>query len=172
VGEVSPLTELYERYRDKGFEFLTIYVREPHPGEHYHEHRSWEEKVAYARDCREQDGIRNPLLVDDMTGTVHRTYGEMPNMVCVVAKDGRIVYRSMWTDHVEIESVLDGLVRLDEATEQGIRLRPSYTEKLSFGGGYGRAISAKVLARAGPKAAFDMEAAFSRRSSTGIAFAR
>jgi peroxiredoxin len=44
VGEVSPLNRLYARFRDKGFELFTIYVREPHPGEHYHEHRSWEQR--------------------------------------------------------------------------------------------------------------------------------
>ena len=163
MGEVSPLNQLYERFAHKGFEFLTIYVREPHPGEHYHEHRSWEEKLQYASDCRVQDGICNPLLIDDLEGTVHRAYGEMPNMVYIVAKDGRVVYRSMWTDHNEIESVLESLVRLDETTAAGGRLRPSYTEKLSFGGGYGREISANVLGRAGPKAAADMEAALGRR---------
>jgi hypothetical protein len=39
-SEVSPLNRLYAQYRDKSFEFFTIDVREPHPGEHYYEHRS------------------------------------------------------------------------------------------------------------------------------------
>jgi hypothetical protein len=43
VGEVSPLNEHYNRYGDKDFEFLTVYVREPHPGERYHEHGTWEQ---------------------------------------------------------------------------------------------------------------------------------
>ena len=41
MGEVSPLNKLYADYRDKGFEFLTVYVREPHPGENYTEHHSY-----------------------------------------------------------------------------------------------------------------------------------
>ena len=60
MGEVSPLNRLYAQYRDKGFEFLTIYVREPHPGENYPAHQSWEQKLQYARDCRAQDGIARP----------------------------------------------------------------------------------------------------------------
>ena len=162
MGEVSPLNQLYARFRDKGFEFFTIYVREPHPGEYYHEHSSWEQKLQYARDCREQDGIENPMLVDDLQGSVHRAYGEMPNMVYVVSKDGRIMYRSMWTDHRVIENVLEDLIRLDEAAEKGTWLMPSYSERMNFGNGYESEPSEKVLGRAGPKAAEDMLKAFNR----------
>ncbi|MDE3077770.1 MAG: hypothetical protein KGJ86_20305 [Chloroflexota bacterium] len=158
------MNRLHAEYRDKGFEFLTIYVREPHPGEHYHEHRSWDEKVRYARDCREQDGIQNPLLVDDLEGTVHRAYGELPNMVFVVAKDGRVVYKAMWTNHDEIRAVLENLVLLDEMTAQGKRLRPSYAEKIDFvQAEYAGGVREKVFARAGGKAWADYRAAFGGR---------
>jgi hypothetical protein len=159
VGEVSPLNELYERYRAKGFEFLTVYVREPHPGENYHEHRSWEQKVRYACDCREQDGIRTMLVVDDLEGTMHRAYGEMPNMVYVIGKDGRIFYKAMWTNHEDIETVLESLVRFDEGSQSGARVMPFYSERLGFRGGYTSGASAHVLERAGPKAAKDFQAA-------------
>ncbi len=160
MGEVSPLNELYRRFREQGFEFFTVYVREPHPGEHYHEHRSWEQKVQYARDCREQDGIESTLLVDDLQGTVHRMYGEMPNMVYVIMKDGRIAYRAMWTDHVEIEMVLENLVYCDSQTAAGARIRASYTDKLSFIPVYGDLVRQKVFGRAGPKSEKDYWAAF------------
>ncbi len=162
MGEVSPLNELQTRFRDKDFEFLMIYVREPHPGEHYHEHRSWEQKIQHARDCRAQDGIETTLLVDDLQGTVHRSYGEMPNMVYIVDKQGRIVYKAMWTDHADIEGVFNNLVMAEEMAAQGIRTRPSYTEKLSFVAGYGQGVREKVLDRAGPKARLDLEAAFGK----------
>ena len=153
---------MYARFREKGFEFFTIYVREPHPGEHYHEHRTLEQKVQYARDCRAQDEIMTPLLVDDLSGTVHRAYGEMPNMVYVIDKQGKIVYKAMWTDHADIETVLDNLVMADEMAAKGIRVRPSYSEKLSFVAGYGQEVREKVLERAGPKARHDLQAAFGR----------
>lgn len=161
MGEVSPLNDLYRRYRDKGFEFLTIYVREPHPGEHYHEHRSWDKKVRYARECREQDGIENPLLVDDLEGTVHQTYGELPNMVYIVSKDGVVAYKAMWTDHAEIEAVLENLVMADELAAKGVRLKPSYTEKINFiPAEYAGGVREKVFDRAGPKAWSDYRAVF------------
>ncbi len=160
MGEVSPLNRLSTQFRGQDVAFFTIYVREPHPGEHYHEHRTWEEKVQYARDCRAQDAIETTLLVDDLSGTVHRAYGEMPNMVYIADKQGKIVYKAMWTDHVEIESVLENLVMAEAMTARGVRVRPSYTERISYVVGYGQDVRDKVLDRAGPKARADMQAAF------------
>jgi len=141
------------------FEFLTVYVREPHPGENYHEHRSWEEKVQYSCDCREQDGIQTKLVIDDLEGTMHRAYGEMPNMVYVIGKDGRIYYKAMWTNHEEIESVLAGIASFDNASRSGARRMPFYSERLSFRGGYTNDIGVDVLERAGPKAKDDFSRA-------------
>jgi hypothetical protein len=161
VGEVSPLNRLYAEYRDKGFEFLTIYVREPHPGENYPAHRDWEQKVKYARDCRDQDSIRNPLLVDDLEGTVHRLYGLLPNMIYIVDKQGRIVYKAMWTDHAELTTVLRNLVMTDELSAQGVRLKPSYTEKINYiPAEYAGGVREKVFGRAGSKAWDDYKRTF------------
>ena len=155
------MNELYAAYREKGFEFLTIYVREPHPGEHYPAHESAEQKVRYARDCCEQDAIENPLLVDDLKGSVHRQYGTMPNMIYVVDKDGRIAYKAMWTDHSEIESVLENLALADTLSAQGVRLKPSYTEKINYIPAlYAGGVREKVFHRAGPQAWNDYRAVF------------
>ena len=161
MGEVSPLNEMYRNYRDKGFEFFTIYVREPHPGENYGPHKDFEQKLEFARRCRDQDGIENPLLVDDLEGTVHRLYGVMPNMVYIVSKEGPIVYKAMWTDHDEIRVVLDNLVMADELRAQGVRLKPSLTEKINFiPAQYAGGVREKVFDRAGPKAWEDYQSTF------------
>lgn len=161
MGEVSPLNELQLRYRDKGFEFLTIYVREPHPGENYGAHKSWEQKLKFAQDCREQDGIQTKLLVDDLKGTVHIAYGSMPNMIYIVDKNGKIAYKAMWTDHDEVASVLSNLVLADELQAQGVRVKPSYTEKINYvPAQYGEGIREKVFNRAGPQAWADYQKVF------------
>lgn len=161
MGEVSPLNQLYARYRDRGFEFFTVYVREPHPGEHYTQHKDWDQKLRYANDCRSQDGIQNPLLVDDLEGSVHRLYGTMPNMVYIVDKSGKVAYKAMWTDHTEIEAVLQNLVLADEAQAQGIRLKPSFTERINYiPATYDPGIREKVFGRAGPKSWEDYRRAF------------
>lgn len=164
MGEVSPLNELYRRYRDQGFEFFTVYVREPHPGEHYGPHRSWEQKVKFAQDCREQDGIQTPILVDDLEGTVHRCYGSMPNMVYIIDKNGRIAYKAMWTDHEEITSVLANLVLADELQARGVRVKPSYTERINYiAAEYAGGLCDKVFGRAGPQAWADYQNVFPGR---------
>jgi hypothetical protein len=164
VGEVSPLNKLYKGYRDKGFEFFTVYVREPHPGENYGPHSSWDQKLQYARDCRDQDGIQNPLLVDDVEGTVHQAYGIMPNMVYIIGKDGKVVYKAMWTDDSEIESVLANLVLADKLRAEGIRVKPSYTEKINYvTAEYAGGIREKVFGRAGKKAWDDYRNVFASK---------
>lgn len=164
MGEVSPLNVLYGRYCDKGFEFFTIYVREPHPGERYGTHKSWEQKLKFARDCREQDGIQTKLLVDDLQGTVHRLYGTMPNMIYIIDKNGRIAYKAMWTDHDEIASALSNLALADELQSQGVRVKPSYTERINYiPAQYAGGVREKVFDRAGPQAWQDYQEVFSRK---------
>lgn len=164
MGEVSPLNELYAIYRDKGFEFLTIYVREPHPGEHYGPHRTWEQKLKFAQDCREQDGIQNPIIVDNLEGTVHRFYGSMPNMIYIVDKNGKVAYKAMWADHEEIASVLANLGLADQLQSQGVRVKPSYTERINYiPAEYAGGLREKVFDRAGPKAWADYQKVFAKR---------
>jgi hypothetical protein len=51
-----PLQRLYARDHDR-VAFLTLYVREAHPGDHYPQPATMEQKVDYARRYRERDGI-------------------------------------------------------------------------------------------------------------------
>ncbi len=165
MGEVSPLNQLYARYHNKGFEIFTIYVREPHPGESYGPHRSWEQKLQYARDCRAQDGIQNLVLIDDLEGTAHRSYGTLPNMIYIIDKEGKIVYKAMWTDHTEIESVMVNLLQADELRARGVRVKPSYTEKINYiPAEYAGGLREKVFERAGPKAWEDYRKTFATKS--------
>jgi hypothetical protein len=60
----------------------------------------------------------------------------------------------------EIEAVLDDPVSADAPAARGVRLRPSYTERLSFVAGYGQEVRDKVLAPAAPDARRDLEIAF------------
>jgi hypothetical protein len=162
VGEVSPLNQLYRNYRDLGFEFFTIYVREPHPGEHYGAHQTWEQKVKFAWECRNQDGIQTRILVDDLNGTVHLAYGSLPNMVYIIDKDGKIAFKAMWTDHKEIESVLANLVVADRLRAQGLRLKPSFTERINYiPAEYAGGLRERVFDRAGRKSWEDYKAVFS-----------
>ena len=70
-------------------------------------HDSLESKLADARLLREEAGIGRDILVDDLTGTVHRAYGLMPNMTWVIARGGRIAYKADWTSAANVEAFLE-----------------------------------------------------------------
>jgi hypothetical protein len=104
------------------------------------------------------------MLVDDIQGTVHRVYGSMPNMVYIIDKNGKIVYQAMWTDPEEIASVLANLVLADRLQSQGVRVKPSYTERINYiPAEYAGGLREKVFDRAGPKAWTDYQNVFSGR---------
>jgi hypothetical protein len=161
VGEVSPLNALYAAYRPRGFEFLAVYVREPHPGEQYGPHQTFEQKLQYARDCGTEDDIRTRLVVDDLDGTMHRAYGMLPNMIYILDREGCVVYKAMWTDHDDLSAALANLAWAEEQQAQGIRVKPSYVERQVYvPATYGEGIRERVFERAGPQASRDYEAMF------------
>jgi len=88
----------------------------------------------------------------------------MPNMIYVVDKDGNIAYKSMWTDHTEIESGLENLAHADELKAQGLRLKPSYTERINYiPAEYSGGLREKVFGRSGPKSWEDYRNAFNAK---------
>lgn len=133
MGEVPPLTALYEKYRSKRFEFFIVYVREAHPGENFPHHTSFEQKLAHARKLSDLEKIRLPILVDDLQGTTHKAYGLLPNMAYLINRDGIIVYKSDWTDEVELGGMCESLVRLDDMrARQALIIRQGVSERLHW----------------------------------------
>jgi len=133
VGEVPPLSRLYEKYRPGGFEFFIAYVREAHPGENYPHHTSFEQKLAHARRLRELEQVGIPILVDDLQGTMHRAYGLRPNMIYLIHRDGVVVYKSDWTDAMELDGMCESLNRLDEMKAQKVPIvRKGVSERIHW----------------------------------------
>ena len=103
------------------------------------------------------------MLVDDLQGAVHIAYGSLPNMVYIIDKSGKIVYKAMWTDHEEIASVLANLALADQLIAKGQRVKPSYTERINYvPADYARDSRKRVFDRAGFKAWEDYKAVFSQ----------
>ncbi len=109
------MEELREKYKDKGVEFFVVYSKEPHAGERryfkkYTQHSSYEHKLGYAKELVEQFGMKVPVLVDDLDETVVHAYGRMPNMIFIIDKEGKIAYKSDWTEKPRIDLMLDELL--------------------------------------------------------------
>lgn len=133
MGEVPPLTKLYEKYQSKGFGLFIIYVREAHPGEGLPHHISFEQKLSHAKKLRESERVRIPILVDGLEGSVHQAYGMRPNMIYLIDRERVIVYKSDWTDAHELEGMCESLVRLDEMkAQQAPIIRKGVSERVHW----------------------------------------
>ena len=92
-------------------------------------------------------------------------------MVYIIDKNGRIAYKAMWTDHEEITSVLANLVLADELQARGVRVKPSYTERINYiPAEYAGGLCDKVFGRAGPQAWADYQNVFPAGPSNPILF--
>jgi peroxiredoxin len=150
--DARSFVELYNKYRDKGFQFFIIYTRETHPGENIQAHKTFGEKKKHAKMLREEYGLEVPIMVDNLDGAIHRAFGIMPNMVYVIGRDGIIVYRSEWFDGDGLERVLMQMSEIENPSEvfdwgysEYVRARERTDVKFST----------SVYARAGKKALRD-----------------
>lgn len=95
-------------------------------------HDSFARKLAHARLLRDEVGIRRPILVDDLAGTVHRRYGSMPNMTWVIDRGGRVIYKADWTSAANVESFLDRFLHARQQ-RSGAAVPAMYqTEQIEF----------------------------------------
>lgn len=110
---------------------MFIYTREAHPGENVPQHDSLDQKLAHARLLRDEIGIRRPILIDDLAGTVHRRYGTMPNMTWVIDRGGQVAYRANWTSAANVEAFLTRYLAAKNDRSHGPISRYE-TEQLEF----------------------------------------
>ena len=82
VSRIQPMTEVQAAHPDVAF--FTLYVREAHPGDLIHTHASLEQKSALASRLLNEEPETRTVLVDELSGSVHQSYGSWPNMVYVV----------------------------------------------------------------------------------------
>ncbi|MDP9372532.1 MAG: redoxin domain-containing protein, partial [Chloroflexota bacterium] len=75
--------------------FVTLYVREAHPGEHYPQPDTFAQKVAHARAYRDLLGLPWPVAVDTLDGDLHRALDPRPNAAYLMAADGTVAFRAL-----------------------------------------------------------------------------
>ncbi len=97
AASIGGINELYDRFRGDDIEFLFIYVREAHPGEIIPAHRTGREKTEAARLLRDEEDLHMPIVVDDLRGSIHRKYAQLPNPAFLIDRAGRIAFLSLWS---------------------------------------------------------------------------
>jgi hypothetical protein len=94
------LKRLHAEFGDR-VAFVTLYVREAHPGDRYPQPELFEQKMAHAQDLKARDGLPWPVAVDDLDGTLNCRLDPKPNAVYLMDTDGRVAFRSLWANDRE-----------------------------------------------------------------------
>jgi hypothetical protein len=82
--------------------FLTVYVREAHPGHRIPQPRTFDWKMRHARMYRERDAIAWTVAVDDLEGRSHRAYGGNSNAAFLVDRRGNVAFRTLWSNDEKV----------------------------------------------------------------------
>jgi hypothetical protein len=106
---VSLLRQLFPEYGDR-VQFVDVLVRQAHPGNRQGAYHTYDEKVDSAREYRQVEEISWLVLVDDLEGTTHTAYGEMPDPVYLIDSNGRVAYYSMWAHGANLRRAMDELL--------------------------------------------------------------
>lgn len=91
------LRRLYRDYGER-IAFLTVYVRESHPGDRIPQPPTAEWKMRHAQAYRRRDAIPWPVAVDDLEGSFHRTLGAGSSAAYLVDPNGNVAFRSLWSN--------------------------------------------------------------------------
>jgi hypothetical protein len=144
---------LFREYGDR-VRFLTVYVREAHPGERYPQPSTMAQKVRHAAEYKRRDEIPWTVAVDDIEGSLHQAIDPKPNSGYFVDGDGLLVFRVLWSNH---EAALrEGLERLTSAGTGGT---PGERQSLVVPMLSGIGAMDETLSAAGPSACRDFQRA-------------
>lgn len=139
-----------------GINFIFVYTLEAHPGENFPAHRDIEQKLSHDQSLKDRLGVKRPILVDDLGGTGHQLYCGLANMTCVVAKSGRALFRSDWTDPPTIETALEYIQTVGKQRREDMPIVSLFAELVEYRWS-DLAKHHEVLKQAGPQAMEDWE---------------
>jgi hypothetical protein len=94
AGNGPALKRLHEEFGDR-VAFVTLYVREAHPGERYPQPGTLEQKLRHARTYKDRDRIPWPVAVDDAEGSLHRALDPKPDAAYLMDARGDVAFRAV-----------------------------------------------------------------------------
>lgn len=89
-----------------------------------------ERKLAHAREFQRIFNLRRPILVDDLEGTGHQSFGTLPNMTYIIDQRHRVAFRADWTDVSVVQMALEYLLGARARRGQGSRSATYFAELL------------------------------------------
>jgi hypothetical protein len=140
---------LYDEFGDR-IDFIMLYVREAHPGEHFRQAETIEEKLENARSLKQFYDIRWTVAVDNIDGDLHRALDPKPNAAFLMSNAGEILFRSLWAaDRQALHQALAAV-----AASRALEIKQSQ----ALLGPVARAMGQvqEVMERAGPQAVSEL----------------
>jgi len=113
AASIGGIKDLYEEFGDR-VQFLFVYVREAHPGDELPAHESMDDKVRAAELLRDEDALEIPILLDELSGKLHKKYGGMPNPTFLIDRSGRIAFRSLSSRYEGLKSAISELLEVQD----------------------------------------------------------
>jgi Iodothyronine deiodinase len=127
AASAAPMLKRLHREFCEAVAFVTVYVRESHPGDHIPQPDTLDAKMRHARMLRERDGIPWTVAVDDLEGTFHRALGANSSAAYLMDPNGNVAFRTLCSnDECVLRHALLAIVggRTDRPFERGRRLVP------------------------------------------------
>jgi len=130
---VEPLKKLYARWSGE-IHFVDVLVRQAHPGPGAPTYHSFGQKLADARCYVEGERIPWVVLVDQLDGRNHLSYGGLADPTYLIDADGRVAYYNMWTYGPSLYQAIDALLRQGGrgvvlgGINRGLHMQPALTE--------------------------------------------
>lgn len=126
------LVSLHQEVRDRGVEMVCVYTREAHPGSSIRPHATLEEKATRASELVAEEELPFPVVVDDLAGTLHRSYSDAAfnSPAYLLDSGGRVVYKAAWLDPADLRSAVHDHLRWEERHREGVILKKTVTERM------------------------------------------
>ncbi len=109
---VSGLKRLHEEFGHR-VDFVTLYVREAHPGERYPQPNTMDEKLSHAPAYKERTRLPWAVAADSVEGDLHRALDRRPHACYLMGTDGKVAFRALNSkgERVLRKGIEDAVVR-------------------------------------------------------------
>ena len=109
---MEPLKQLFARWGDQ-VHFVEVFIRQAHPGPEVPPYRDFEQKMEDARRYVREESIPWVVLVDDLEGSVHQTYGGLADPSYLIDRDSRVAFYNLWTYAPALYEAISALMEQD-----------------------------------------------------------
>ena len=117
ASAMPSLKRLHDEF-GRSVAFVMVNVREAHPGEHYPQPETLDEKLEHAKALEDLYQIPWTVASDDIHGSLNRALDPKPNAAFLADVNGTIVFRSLWaSDESALRRALESVVRGVEPPE-------------------------------------------------------